>query len=200
MNVGNIIVPSGSELYFVSDTHFSHSRLVKSDPNHFECVRNYDTVEEMNADIIAKWNEYVKPDDYVVFCGDFFMACPVAETLSRFYDWKQRLNGNIIFVKGNHDKIIASKTISYQFYDYVIVKKADNEQIYVCQHRPFAEMNLPLNSIPSVRDAVLVHGHLHGDYKTMTNDFGSLGMLTENNACWEAWYRPVRCDEFVKAG
>ena len=54
-------------LWFVSDTHFNHQRLVESCPFHFEEIRKYKTVFEMNEDIITKWNENIKADDKPLF-------------------------------------------------------------------------------------------------------------------------------------
>lgn len=49
---------------------------------------------------ISKWNSVVKPTDSVIYVGDF---CDGDETDLREY--RKRLNGSIVLVKGNHDKL-----------------------------------------------------------------------------------------------
>ena len=98
----DIDLPDSARLFFVSDTHFGHRRLVTSCPTHFERCRRYETVEEMNADIVSKWNTEVTPADTVVFLGDFlFGRSDEFEKVAS--DMWNSLNGVKFFVRGNHD-------------------------------------------------------------------------------------------------
>jgi calcineurin-like phosphoesterase family protein len=77
--------------FFTADTHFFHARIIGY------CTRPFKTVEEMNEKIIANWNQAVKPEDVVFHLGDF-----------AFKDHKEllnRLNGTVVFIRGNHDKV-----------------------------------------------------------------------------------------------
>ena len=58
----------------------------------------FSQAEEEEA--IAKWNSVVGPTDLVLYVGDF---CDGDERDLREY--RRRLNGNIVLVKGNHDKL-----------------------------------------------------------------------------------------------
>ena len=58
----------------------------------------FSQAEEEEA--IAKWNSVVKPTDLVLYVGDF---CDSGEDDLRKY--RKRLNGSIVLVKGNHDKL-----------------------------------------------------------------------------------------------
>jgi calcineurin-like phosphoesterase family protein len=51
--------------FFSSDPHFWHNNVIKY------CMRPYTTVEEMNEDMVNKWNEVVAPEDEVYNLGDF---------------------------------------------------------------------------------------------------------------------------------
>ena len=51
--------------WWASDYHFSHHNIIRY------CGRPFKDIEEMNATIIARHNERVKPDDTVFFLGDF---------------------------------------------------------------------------------------------------------------------------------
>ena len=84
-----------SDIHFTSDTHWGHANIIKYSS------RPYADVEEMNEALIKNWNEVVKPTDTVWHLGDF--------AFMQFHKFKSvlwRLNGDIHFVRGNHDKMI----------------------------------------------------------------------------------------------
>jgi calcineurin-like phosphoesterase family protein len=92
-------------IYFISDTHFSHSNIIKY------CNRPFSNVEEMNKKIIANWNSKVKSEDTVFFLGDWgFTKSTEAPEGKKFDLIRPLLNGNIIFVDGSHDKNNGCKT------------------------------------------------------------------------------------------
>jgi calcineurin-like phosphoesterase family protein len=78
-------------IFFTSDHHFYHSRVIQY------CNRPFKDVETMNEMMIAKWNEVVMPDDTVYHLGDFSMAFRAVEIYTK------RLNGKKILFAGNHD-------------------------------------------------------------------------------------------------
>lgn len=76
-------------IYFTADTHFGHRNIIKY------CERPFENVEQMNKALIDNWNARVTNDDTVYFLGDFCFGSPA--------DYVPRLNGSIVFIKGNHD-------------------------------------------------------------------------------------------------
>jgi len=78
--------------FYVSDNHFGHFRIIQY------CKRPYETAEQMDADMIAKWNAVVTNDDEVWHLGDFAMSYDHAKTIV------PQLNGRKILILGNHDK------------------------------------------------------------------------------------------------
>lgn len=82
------------KIFFTSDNHFGHERVIRFDN------RPFATVEEMDAEMIRRWNAKVGKGDLVYVLGDMI--------------WKTRnddapgliksLNGQIILIKGNHDR------------------------------------------------------------------------------------------------
>ena len=79
------------QTFITSDTHFNHITMIK------EGWRNFKTVKEMNSVIINQWNSAVAPGDTVYHLGDVFIG------KRGHLQLLSRLNGNIIFIKGNHD-------------------------------------------------------------------------------------------------
>ena len=49
-----------SKTYLIADTHFNHKRIIEY------CKRPYSNVEEMNEDLIRKWNNVVSKNDIVI--------------------------------------------------------------------------------------------------------------------------------------
>ena len=81
-------------IYFSSDTHYFHARIIEY------CKRPFNSVDEMNSEMIRRWNEVVKPEDTVYHLGDF--ALGKSEQIAPIV---QSLNGKKYFVPGNHDSL-----------------------------------------------------------------------------------------------
>lgn len=79
-------------IYFSSDHHFGHFNCIKY------CTRPFSTVEEMDEEMIRRWNEKISPNDTVYYLGDFTLK-------DRHFANKiiSRLNGTIHFITGSHD-------------------------------------------------------------------------------------------------
>jgi len=96
--------------WFSADTHFSHANMI------LYANRPFKTVEEMNETLIKKWNDRVKKTDTVFFLGDFcFKNGPNGKKGEgeniKAEEWISKLNGRIVFIKGNHDNNNSLKTI-----------------------------------------------------------------------------------------
>lgn len=79
--------------FFTADTHFNHDNIRRF------CNRPFSSVLEMNEKMLANWNSVVTPQDVVYHLGDFGFG-DEKELLKII----KQLNGNILFVRGNHDK------------------------------------------------------------------------------------------------
>ncbi|MGB4778165.1 metallophosphoesterase [Microbacterium sp.] len=80
--------------YVTSDTHFGHARISEL------AGRPFGTVEEMDAELVARWNAVVGPGDVVLHLGDLALG-PIQESLAL----TARLNGQRFLVPGNHDRL-----------------------------------------------------------------------------------------------
>lgn len=78
-------------LWFTSDHHFGHTNIIKY------CNRPFKDADEMDKELINRWNEVVGPDDDVWHLGDFTLQ----DNIDKYIE---RLNGNIYFVRGGHDQ------------------------------------------------------------------------------------------------
>jgi len=68
--------------------------------------RPFKTVEEMNKELVKRWNAAVDPGDTVYVLGDMFW-CKAQEALPVL----QSLNGQKFLIKGNHDRCNDGKFI-----------------------------------------------------------------------------------------
>ena len=83
---------TGAKIWFTSDTHFCHKNIIKYEDRPFK------DIEEMNSELIRRWNEVVQPDDTVYHLGDVLLG-----PAERFYPLVSALNGRKILIRGNHD-------------------------------------------------------------------------------------------------
>lgn len=86
-----------NKVYFTSDTHFNHFNIAKY------CHRPFESRKEMNDALIANWNKVVPEDGIVVHCGDFTLIRE--ENLKDYEKIARNLNGRILLIRGNHDRV-----------------------------------------------------------------------------------------------
>jgi len=77
-------------IFFTSDTHFGHKKIIDY------CKRPFGSVEEMDNALIENWNSCVSEGDIVYHLGDFAWS-------GREVEYLEQLNGEIWLVPGNHD-------------------------------------------------------------------------------------------------
>ena len=77
-------------IFVTSDLHLGHNK------SFIYKERGFETVEEMNAEIIRRWNSVVGEEDDVFVLGDLVMGS--LENLRLL----EELNGRIHIVRGNH--------------------------------------------------------------------------------------------------
>ena len=86
--------------FFTSDYHLGHENIIKY------TNRPFKNVYEMNKVIIENHNSIVKPEDIVFFLGDFcFKNSPGGKQglTTPAKEYLNQLNGNFVFIQGNHD-------------------------------------------------------------------------------------------------
>ncbi len=126
-------------IFTIADTHIRHKNIIDY------CSRPFNStnVKEMDQVLIKNWNYTVKPNDYVFFVGDLCMdRDPKGPDRVLQY-----LNGQITFIKGNHDENISKKILN-SIYHYHGVD-------FLFLHNP--------NDVPDAFNGWVIHGHTHNN-------------------------------------
>jgi calcineurin-like phosphoesterase family protein len=163
--------------FFTADTHFSHGMLVGR--------RGFDTHEEMDEDIIRRWNEVVRPNDDVWHLGDVTLAR--SEHRQRVLQSLGRLNGRKRLLIGNHDPqwVIRADV----WYD------PPKHYNYLRQHGLRINlMHYPMGTWNKRRaGAWMLHGHCHGARLTSLPTGGEHGRILDVG--YEVFGRPMELEE-----
>ena len=99
-----------STVFFTADPHFGHTNIIRYEN------RPFASAEEMDQELIRRWNETVSPEDTVYLLGDFSFYGKEKST-----EILSALQGHIRLVMGNHD------TRSTQWY-----RDCGFEEVYDC--------------------------------------------------------------------
>ena len=167
-------------VFFTADTHFGHKGILHHRP--------FETVEEMNDEIIKRWNEIVGHGDEVYVLGDFsFGGKPFARSIL------SRLHGRKYLAKGTHDGAAAKLVEPFQGADtYPADERFERvEDVYL--------VTLDRKGLPPVRLFLAHHchkvwpeshygvwhlfGHSHGgldEYATQEGKLLDVGVDTHN--------------------
>ena len=145
-----------TEVLFTSDTHFNHTNILKY------CKRPFKTVEEMNETFILNWNKKVRETDYVFHLGDFVYSKREHDPVLPYIEFRQRLNGHVILIKGNHDLFGPALDDVFDYVTQQMTIMIGNKKI-IMNHYPL----LTYAGAENNRTWAL-HGHNHsGPYKSL---------------------------------
>lgn len=112
------------ETWFTSDSHWNHNKIIQY------CNRPFLSVEQMNEEMIDRWNSVVSKEDKVYHLGDFAFGTPAQQE-----EIINRLNGKIYLIMGNHDsrKPQYYRDLGFiEVYDHPIIFK----EFLVLTHEP----------------------------------------------------------------
>ncbi len=133
-------------VFLVSDTHFGHEKtctVFKREDG--SPLRPFKSAEEMDEEMVRRWNERVRPTDKVYHLGDVVINRKALGIL-------HRLNGDKVLIRGNHD----------------IFKLSDYTE-HFRDIRGYHVMNgmilshIPVNEDSLARFGANIHGHLHAN-------------------------------------
>ena len=146
-----------SKVFFISDLHFGHKYVIAFDRRPFR------DVQEMEEEMIRRWNAKVSPEDHVFVVGDMFGSV----TSAHAGEIVHTLHGKIHLIRGNHDpkgelfeslfeEVVPSKAIQ--------VRVRGEKQKVIMRHRllPFFKGN--------DEGVVQLYGHTHGSSVSRIED------------------------------
>ena len=143
-------------IWATSDSHHGHANIIKY------CQRPFEILEEMDDELVKRWNEVVGSDDDVYHLGDFTLG---GVRWARHYF--SQLKGKIYVIPGGHDKRWV-KTKDYLYsQDYVVTILP---QLYELKYRKkkIVLCHYPLRSWEgSHYGNIHLHGHCHGTIGVM---------------------------------
>ncbi len=184
------------KVFFTSDLHFGHESSILFDK------RGFKTVEEMDEELIRRWNAKVGKGDLVYVIGDFIWKSYYEEAKNLI----KRLNGQIILIKGNHDKFLVNSAAKKALAgikekdDICVTLEDGTKRRCILNHHytPFYD---------GFRyGAIHLHGHSHlskeAEYERfITEGLRLAGFNVEiyNVGCMYWNYEPVTLDEILAA-
>ena len=164
-------------VFLVSDTHFGHAGVCR-----FMCddgvtkIRPWTDPDEMDEEMVKRWNETVKPNDKVYHLGDVVINRRCLRILNR-------LNGDKVLIKGNHD-----------------IFKLGDYTPYFRDIRAYHVMNnmilshIPLHPESQGRFRANIHGHLH--QRRVLKD-GHIDPFYFNVSVEQIDFRPILFEEVL---
>ena len=184
-----------SEIFFTSDTHFNHNQ------EFIYGARGFNSPVEMGEAIVERWNDIVSPEDTVYHLGDFAFGrvdSPEFESTLRLI---RQLNGNIIWISGNHDSNHKIRAI----WDVCPTEKTNNHIYFpIWAHQvKIGKFTFYLSHYPTLtanfddkhfsQHVIALHGHTH-----QTKNF----LFPDNPFCYHVGVdshncTPVHVDEVL---
>lgn len=163
-------------IYFISDTHFYHTNIIKY------CNRPFNNVEDMNELIIDNWNSIVSDTDTIYHLGDFCLSSD--NDIKSIFN---RLNGNKILIRGNHDRK------SVKFYENIGFKVLTHAPIIIDEYKLMLSHVPLLDTI--IKDGYInIHGHIHN--KELDNNCFSKDKHI-NVSVDVTGFKPISLDEII---
>jgi len=162
--------------WFTSDQHYNHENIITK-----FVFRPFANANHKNSELIKRHNDRVKQGHTVFHLGDFKLTTnrPCSHKL------KKMLNGNHVFLQGNHDKNNGNNSPIRH-----IVIEAYSSKV-ILTHKP--EDAIELMKTLNINLAFV--GHVHTDWKFLSTEYGNL-----INVGVDQWnYYPVDVKQIFKA-
>lgn len=170
-------------VFLYSDPHFGHQGVCRFLREDGTKLRPWDTAEEMDEELVRRYNETVKPNDKCYFLGDVVINRKALKTL-------HRLNGDKVLIRGNHDI----------FHD-------DEYRMFFRELRAYHVMNgmilshIPIHPESLGRFGVNIHGHLHANRVKFQKHAGVTPVIDPRYHCVcveQTDFRPILFEDVLK--
>ena len=162
-------------------TIFGHANILTFKRDDGTPLREFVDVEHMNEHMVEQHNRVVHPGDKVYFLGDVTMSRKTSAL-----DILQRMNGEKILIKGNHD-LCSLSAYAAHFKD---VRGSHQFDGLIMTH-------IPIHSESLARWGLNVHGHLH--HNVVRRELSHLPDPRYFSVCMERInYTPISLEEVKK--
>ncbi len=187
-----IDVSDGKNVWFISDFHLYHKNVIRFDNRPFVTELGEADVATMHETIVGNWNNVVKPKDVVFYLGDMcFSRWELGSEIVA------RLNGDIHFIMGNHDKNkdIANYKRFKSISDLVDLNIIDGDKIFP----QFILCHYPIYSWNKVHHgSIMLHGHCHGNLHHGESADFYVGRKVMDVGCNLINYTPISYLEIIE--
>ena len=170
------------KLFFTSDTHFFHERILEF------CDRPFESNDHQTQELIRLWNEVVPEDGIVYHLGDLCWT----GNIDRIIWLNEQLNGSISLVYGNHcyqnklDREVIKnifKSFGGDTMDIAsILVRQDNNQNLTCCHYPM--LYWPTGSW-------MLHGHIHSGPNSKSSEKAPFHALRHDVGVDNCDFKPI---------
>lgn len=166
-------------IWFTSDTHFNHKLSYVN--------RGFTSIEEMDEELIKRWNSVINKGDIVYHLGDFMFEYGKKDE-QKVETILKRLNGNKQLIIGNHDRKFVKSSKEWSWvghYKKIIVEK-----------RPVVLMHYPIFSWEQKQyNSYHLHGHVHGllNNHKLYKKMQALDVGVDSNDFYPLEYQDVKC-------
>ena len=171
-------------VFLTSDTHFGHTGVCRFTRNDgVTKLRPWDDANEMDEEMVRRWNDRVRPNDKVYHLGDVVINRKALSIMNR-------LNGDKVLIRGNHD----------------IFKDTDYRE-YFRELRAYHVMNgmilshIPIHPESLSRFGTNIHGHLHANRVMKTDLFSDQVSVDPRYHCVcveQTDYTPILFEDVIK--
>lgn len=149
-------------IYYISDLHIGYKNAIRFDE------RPFADIDEMEREIVRRWNEKVGADDDVYILGDVFYRYKGSRA-----DFLKRLGGRLHLIVGNHDFEILKNEAALGCFESVDKLRQivdDGRRVVMC-HYPIISWNMKHFG------AYHVYGHVHANINE-----GTIFMMKQERA------------------
>jgi calcineurin-like phosphoesterase family protein len=191
--------------WFTADLHFGHKRIIEL------CDRPFDNVDDMDRQLIQRWNQYIEPGDNVYVLGDFALG-----HLDTTLGYLPQLNGTKHLILGNHDRAFSGfhkpgggrtheqwgeRYLEAGFHSLAYEWWLDVDRVALrMTHFPYVGDSQDTERFVEYRpepceEQLLLHGHVHAAWKVRLDPRPQLNVGVD---VWD--YYPVSLPQVLQAG
>jgi calcineurin-like phosphoesterase family protein len=191
-----LVLEKGQQLFFTSDTHYSHSNICSATTNwsvNDGYARKFDSLQDMNQRLVDNINNMVGENDILIHLGDWSFG-----GFDKIEEFRSQINcKNIHLTFGNHDHHIERNKegvqrlfSSVQQYLRLEVRRPNGKLVekfsFVCMHYPIASWH-DMN-----QGVIHLHGHVHLPSHLRIADGKAMDVGVDGNGL-----EPISLDEIL---